>query len=62
MAPHGDEDVRQLDVAMDDPLSVRRVERIDQLHASSRTMSVCSVPPAIRDRKVSPSSSSITMK
>ena len=57
-----EEDVGRLDVAMDDALAVRGVERVGERHCRCRRVWTTSMRPRVRRRcSDSPSSSSIAM-
>src|SRR5712691_8571647 len=58
----GDKDVRRLDVAMDDPFGVRRIERIGDFDGHPSQRSISRGPPSIRRLSVVPSRYSMAMK
>ena len=62
LASRGDKNIGGLDIAMNDPARVRRVERIRNLRPELEKGIGCHGRPPIRSRSVWPSSSSITRK
>jgi len=59
MAPLGNEDVRWLDITMNNPYGVVGIERIGNLDSKRQTVSISIGFPAMRCFSVSPSRNSI---
>jgi len=62
MASLGDEDVRGLDVPVDDAFGMRGIERVGNLDPQPSRTSVSMGLPAMRCFSVMPSRNSMTMK